>query len=169
MYGILASVGNDETLMIWDIEKNTCLVSKNLGTRATCLDFSPDGKFLAVGLVNGVFLLLESQIERKNFGTYIEQFSLPTLQVMMCPKQSRSSVINLKFSYKGDFLAVSYNNEFATDHEEKEGNLEDEDNPLSGMTMNKKKDLAMVKDKGKKDPSFVLLFVNKLSEKNPGL
>jgi WD40 repeat protein len=32
LFGILASVGNDETLMIWDIGKNECLISKNLGT-----------------------------------------------------------------------------------------------------------------------------------------
>lgn len=63
MFGILASVGNDETLMVWDIAKNVVLTSKNLGTQATCLDFSPDGKFLAVGLANGVFLLLDSKIE----------------------------------------------------------------------------------------------------------
>ena len=49
-HAVLASVGNDETLMLWDIKKNVCIVSKNLGTQATCLDFSPDGKFLAVGL-----------------------------------------------------------------------------------------------------------------------
>lgn len=37
------------------------------------------------------------------------------------------------------------------------------------MTANKKRDLNQAKDKGKKDPSFVLVFVNKLSEKNPGV
>lgn len=111
-YGILASVGNDETLMIWDVNKNQAIISKNLGTQATCLDFSPDGKFLAVGLVNGVFLLLESNIERLNFGTYMEQYTLPTLGVIMCPKESKSSIISLKFSYRGDYLAVSYNNEY---------------------------------------------------------
>jgi len=112
LFGILASVGNDETLMLWDINKNECIVTKNLGTQATCLDFSPDGKFLAIGLVNGVFLLLESHIERMNFGTYLEEYGLPTLAVIMCPKEAKSSIINIKFSYKGDFLVVSYNNEY---------------------------------------------------------
>jgi|TARA_B110000285_G_C14989083_1_gene545354 hypothetical protein len=68
---------------------------------------------LAVGLVNGVFLLLESHIERMNFGTYMEEYTLPTLGVVMCPKDAKSSIINIKFSYKGDFLVVSYNNEYA--------------------------------------------------------
>ena len=112
MYGILASVGNDETLMIWDVNKNTSLVSKNLGTQATCLDFSPDGRFLAVGLVNGVFLLLESHIERMNFGTYMEEYSPPKLGVVMCPKEAKAPVVALKFSYDGSYLAVSFNNEY---------------------------------------------------------
>ena len=71
-YSILASVGDDETLRLWDITKHQLLVTKNLGTQATSLCFSPDGCYLAVGLVNGVFLLLESMIEKLNFGTYME-------------------------------------------------------------------------------------------------
>lgn len=105
-------MGNDETLMIWDINKNACIISKNLGIQATCLAFSPDGKYLAIGLVNGVFLLLESSIEGLNFGTYMEEYSKPSLNVVMSPKEAKSSVINIKFSYKGDFMAISYNNEY---------------------------------------------------------
>ena len=73
--------------------------------------FSPDGSYLAVGLVNGVFLLLESKIEKLNFGTYMEEYQAPTLDVIMSPKESKSAVIAIKFSYKGDFLAISYDNE----------------------------------------------------------
>ena len=112
LFGVLASVGNDETLMLWDINRNKSMTTKNLGTQATCLDFSPDGKFLAVGLVNGVFLLMESEIERMNYGTYKEEYSLPSLNVSMCPKEAKASIVAVKFSYKGDFLAVSYNNEY---------------------------------------------------------
>lgn len=111
MFGILASVGNDETLMFWDINNKSSLISKNLGTQATCLDFSPDGRYLAIGLVNGVFLVLECKIERQAFGAN-EQYSPPSLAVIMCPKESRSSVVNIRFSHKGDYLIVSYNNEY---------------------------------------------------------
>ena len=48
-----------------------------------------------------------------NFGTFMAEFSLPTLGVVMCPKDAKSSIINIKFSYKGDYLVVSYNNEYA--------------------------------------------------------
>jgi WD40 repeat protein len=107
----MASVGDDETLRMWDIGKHSIVVSKNLGTQATCLSFSPDGSFLAVGLINGVFLLLDSKIEKLNFGTYMEEFHPPSLDVVMSPKESKTAVINIKFSFKGDFLAVSYDNE----------------------------------------------------------
>jgi hypothetical protein len=78
---------------------------------ATCLTFSPDGNFLAVGLINGVFLLLDSKIERLNFGTYMEEFHPPNLDVVMSPKESKTAVICVKFSFKGDYLVVSYDNE----------------------------------------------------------
>jgi hypothetical protein len=42
----------------------------------------------------------------------IEEYSMPTLGVIMCPKEAKSSIINIKFSYRGDYLAVSYNNEY---------------------------------------------------------
>ena len=112
LYSILDSVGNDETLCFWDIGKNECFLEKNLGTQATCLDFSPDGKFMCIGLVNGVFLLLDSYLERKNYGTYMEEYTVPTLGVIMCPKDSKSSIVCLKFSYDGSFIAISYNNEY---------------------------------------------------------
>ena len=32
LFGILASVGNDETLCLWDISKQECIIQKNLGT-----------------------------------------------------------------------------------------------------------------------------------------
>ena len=74
MNGIVASCGDDETLRMWDITKHQIMISKNLGTQATSLNFSPDGSFLAVGLVNGVFLILDSKVEKLNFGTYMEEF-----------------------------------------------------------------------------------------------
>ena len=37
---------------------------------------------------------------------------IPTLDVMMSPKESKSAVVAIKYSFEGDFLAVSYNNEY---------------------------------------------------------
>lgn len=157
--------------MLWDVDKNEPIVSKNLGTQATCLDFSPDGKYLAVGLVNGVFLMLEASIERKYKGTFAEEYSLPSLNVVMCPKESKSSIINIKFSYGSDFLVVSYNNEYRLeDLVDDDAELPDKENPLSSMTQPNVKQAARGAQKGReRDPSFVLIYVYKNSAKNPGL
>ena len=119
--------------MLWDIKKNSCIVSKNLGTQATCLDFSPDGKFLAVGLQNGVFLLLDSAIEKMNFGSYLDEYIAPTLGVVMCPKDSKSAVVTLRFSNHGDFLAVSFNNEYRLEDALDDAEIADKDNPLTNI------------------------------------
>ena len=67
---------------------------------------------MVVGLINGVMLVLESKIEKLNFGTYLNEYTLPALEVIMSPKVAKSAIIALKFSYKGDYLAVSFNNEY---------------------------------------------------------
>jgi hypothetical protein len=58
-------------------------------------------------------LVLESKIEKLNYGTYLEEYTLPSLEVLISPKEAKSTVICMKFSYKGDFLAVSFNNEYS--------------------------------------------------------
>ena len=57
-------------------------------------------------------LVLEAKVEKLNFGTYMEEYTVPTLGVIMCPKDSKSSIVCLKFSYDGSFIAISYNNEY---------------------------------------------------------
>lgn len=144
IYSVMASVGDDETLRMWDIAKHSIIVSKNLGTQASCLSFSPDGSFLVVGLVNGVFLLLDSKIEKLNFGTYKEDFHPPSLDIIMTTKEAKTSIITVKFSFKGDFIAISYDNE------------------QLGEEVN-------LKEGDKQDTAFVLLYVNRLSTRNPGI
>jgi WD40 repeat protein len=108
----MASVADDETLRFWDINLKQLILSKNLGTQATSLAFSPDGSFLCVGLINGVFLVLESKLDHKSHGTYMEAYVMPTLEVVMSPKEAKAAVVCMKFSYRGDFMAISFNNEY---------------------------------------------------------
>ena len=126
--------------------------------------------YLAVGLISGTFLLLDSKIERSTFGGFQQPFTFPTLGTFMSPRQSRNTVINIKFSNheNSDYFSVSYNNEFRQeDIEEDHG-----DNPVAEMTT-MTRNSAWKNDGGrdlfKKDPSFVLIFVRKDSPKNPGL
>jgi WD40 repeat protein len=125
LFAVMASVGDDETLRFWDINKKQLIVSKCLGTQATSLAFSPDGTFLIVGLINGVLLVLESRVEKLNFGTYMEQYTMPTLEVVMSPKEAKAAVVTMKFSYRGDYLAVSFNNEYRMEERKKaDGTME---------------------------------------------
>ena len=97
-----------------------------------------------------------------NFGTYMEEYTLPTLGVVMCPKDAKSSIINIKFSYKGDFLVVSFNNEYAIKDFLQDAEEDDADNPITQMTQKVKEQVEeKTNAKTKKDPSFVLIYVNK--------
>jgi WD40 repeat protein len=144
-YQILASVGDDETLKFWDLTKKQMIVNRFLGAQATALAFSPDGSYLIIGLLNGVMLVLETKIGKLNFGSYMEEYVLPSLDVKMSPKEAKAAVICIKFSYKGDYLAVSFNNETRE--------------YIPGKT-----NAAEI---GAIEPSFVLIYINRLSSKNP--
>jgi len=139
---ILASCGDDGTLRIWDIQKHVIVVSKDLGAQATSLSYSPDGSFLAVGLVNGIFVLLESKVDKFNFGTFEERFQEPNLDPVMNPKASKSAVLASKFSTSGLYLAISFDNELGMSQ--------------STFKMSQKSD--------KFETSSVHLYINKLSE-----
>jgi len=64
-----------------------------------------------VGLINGVFLILDSKLEKLNYGSYMDEYQPPTLDVVMSPKEAKTAVVQVKFSFKGDYLAISYDNE----------------------------------------------------------
>ena len=50
-------------------------------------------------------------MKKLNYGTYQDEFDLPSLDIIMNPKESKGAVICIKFSARGDFLAVSFDNE----------------------------------------------------------
>jgi microtubule-associated protein-like 6 len=51
------TTSDDKTLRVWDISDGHKIVNfKLLKQGARCVDFSPDGKFIAVGLKDGQLL-----------------------------------------------------------------------------------------------------------------
>ena len=68
-----------------------------------------------MGLINGLMLILESKIDKLNFGTYMEEYTLPSLKVLILPKEAKARIVCMKFSYKCDYLVVSFNNEHTED------------------------------------------------------
>ncbi len=103
-------------------------------------------------------LVLEAKVEKLNFGTYMEEYSMPTLEVVMSPKEAKSAVVCLKFSYRGDYLAVSFNNEYRGELINKK-NLNDTSKNQSQLNQ----------EIGTREPSFVMIYANRLSPKNPGI
>ena len=41
----------------------------------------------------------------------MEEYQKPTLDVKMSPKESKAAILAIRFSHKGDFIAISYDNE----------------------------------------------------------
>ena len=126
--------------------------------------FSPDGSYLVIGLVNGVMLVLESKIEKLNYGTYMEEYTLPSLEVLISNKEAKAGIVCMKFSYKGDFLAVSFNNEYT-----EEQLMEELARNKAGVDAPDLKPTQVIHNIGAREPSFILLYVNRHSMKNPGL
>jgi WD40 repeat protein len=137
---ILASVADDESIRFWDLQKKQMIVSKYIGTQATAVAYSPDGSFLIVGLVNGIMLVLDAKIVKLQYGTYMEEYTMPTLEVVMSQKEAKAGVVCMSFSYRGDYLAVGFNNEYR----------EEEVQTKTG-------------EYASRDPSFVVIYVNRLS------
>jgi len=44
-------------------------------------------------------------------GVEMEEFTKPTLEVYMSPKEAKAAVVCIKYSFNGDYLAISFNNE----------------------------------------------------------
>ena len=55
---------------------------------------------------------MEAKIQKLQYGTYMEEYTMPTLDIVMSPKEAKAAVVCIRFSYRGDYMAVAFNNEF---------------------------------------------------------
>jgi hypothetical protein len=76
----------------------------------------------------------------------MEEYSMPTLDVVQSPKESKAAVVCIRYSYRGDYLAVSYNNEYRSD----------DDAHQQHVSMSQAEQNVV-------ESSFVLIYVNRLS------
>lgn len=53
----------------------------------------------------------------------MEEYSMPTLDILMSPKEAKAAIVCIKFSYRGDYLAVSFNNEYKEELDPKKSGI----------------------------------------------
>ncbi len=63
---VMYTIGEDQHLYLWDIEKSKLLSVVNQGLMATAIKLSPNGEILAVGFINGTFVLLDAKMDTNN-------------------------------------------------------------------------------------------------------
>jgi WD40 repeat protein len=81
MHHILASIGDDNNLYIWDYGSKELLLFKEFSARPLICKFSPDGQFLAIGFINGVLMVYEPKVS-KTTGEYAYEVDLSNVKVL---------------------------------------------------------------------------------------
>ena len=137
---IVVIINIDQTLRLYDFFRKEYILIKNLGSSATCISFSPDGKLLAIGTIYGKVMIINVEIvvdktDSRNLVYQVQK--LEPIQFIQYEHRSINSnkntnnyenrsyipVILTKFSSHGDFLAISYGNKRGKDGKFQGGNM----------------------------------------------
>ena len=86
-------------MLLWDAKKHGQIAAIVLPELGRSCHFSPDNKFIAVGLVNGAFCIYAYH--------QATSFRNATLQLIKCVHDCVETIDDLKYSPNGNFLAVA--------------------------------------------------------------
>jgi hypothetical protein len=106
----MATVGDNQQLLIWDISNMKILAQKYLSFIPSAVKYSPDGDILIIGSVNGRLMLLDSQMQKNPHSAEDEQPFIISLEQLPFDNDQNISntVLNIEFSSKGEMMVVSY-------------------------------------------------------------
>ena len=74
---IIATTSNDKTVRIWDVEQHKLIAMARLTHRGLCADWSATGKLLAIGLSNGILVVLRVTQSGKKLEVSFEKYLRP--------------------------------------------------------------------------------------------
>lgn len=102
---ILASIGDDKSLKIWDYEKHTCIGSKELDSKtAPCaVEFSSNG-LLGIGMENGVVIIIGCKNNGWGFKSEL------VLDVLLSVRESSAAILCINFTADSEYMAISFDN-----------------------------------------------------------
>jgi WD40 repeat protein len=151
IHNIIATCGDDMYLHFWDFETKRLLLSRKLDNVPTCIKFSPLGKILVIGLLNGHVMVMEPDIHRDQRGQrsvlklklekpvqVIDPVLKTTSKDKIDDLYTEKPVLNVEFSLKGDLLAVAHDNVKLND---KKDNLKDRGTAIVIVYVSKDSDL----------------------------
>eukprot|EP01029_Cantina_marsupialis_P018038 TRINITY_DN409_c1_g1_i1.p1 TRINITY_DN409_c1_g1~~TRINITY_DN409_c1_g1_i1.p1 ORF type:complete len:1625 (+),score=311.08 TRINITY_DN409_c1_g1_i1:1737-6611(+) len=99
---IVVTVGDDATLRVWDIFRKKMVRLLNLDTLCRSVAFSPNGKYICIGL--GGSIGDESETSKKD-GTHMILHS-DTLETVHVGRDSKKFITDIKFSPNGKLMAI---------------------------------------------------------------
>eukprot|EP00163_Fabomonas_tropica_P034258 TRINITY_DN93_c0_g1_i1.p1 TRINITY_DN93_c0_g1~~TRINITY_DN93_c0_g1_i1.p1 ORF type:complete len:2052 (-),score=797.91 TRINITY_DN93_c0_g1_i1:729-6884(-) len=91
-----ATASDDKSVRLWDAESHKQIAAVALKIEARSIGYSPDGKHLAVGLINGGFQILDAT----------------TLKTIFEDRDRKEAIHAIKYSPDGKYLAVGSHDNF---------------------------------------------------------
>ncbi|KAL5463172.1 hypothetical protein EMCRGX_G032049 [Ephydatia muelleri] len=92
---ICATVSDDKTLRVWDLQGHKMVAVRELGKEGRSVGYSPVGNLLAVGMLDGSFSVLDAD----------------TLKELATFHHRKAEISDIKFSPNGKYLAVASHND----------------------------------------------------------